>query len=130
MQSCSVLRVWQRSLDLGDRVYALVQRFPNYELYGMTNQLRRAVNSVHANIAEGSARATPVDYARFLNHAQGSLAEVCSFLHFAVRREYVTQQQIAPLVSEAESLGASLERLRQKVLLNGKRSEPPGAHRQ
>ena len=57
---------WQRSDDLVLAVYGASQLFPREELYGLTQQIRRAAVSVAANIAEGSGRRTLRDYLRFL----------------------------------------------------------------
>jgi four helix bundle protein len=83
------LVVWQKAMDLAVEVHRIAQRFPNYELYALSSQLRRAAVSVPANIAEGNARATPRDYAQFLAIARGSLAETETLLALAVRLEYI-----------------------------------------
>src|SRR5579863_3025337 len=75
MQRFTELKVWQRSHALVLQVYRLTKSFPPDERYGLTSQLRRAVLSVSTNIAEGSKRQTNTEYARFLNIAEGSLAE-------------------------------------------------------
>jgi four helix bundle protein len=75
MQRFTELRVWQRSHALALEVYRLTQGFPREERFGLTSQLRRAVASVPTNIAEGSKRRSNIEYARFLNIAEGSLAE-------------------------------------------------------
>ncbi len=75
MQRFTELRVWQRSHALVLNVYRLTESFPQQERYGLTAQLRRAALSVPTNIAEGSKRLTSLEYARFLNIAEGSLAE-------------------------------------------------------
>lgn len=50
--------------------------FPDEERFGVTSQLRRAASSVPTTIADGSKRSTRKDYARFLNIAEGSAAEL------------------------------------------------------
>jgi four helix bundle protein len=47
------LIVWQKGMDLVEVVYKATGQFPKEELYGLTNQLRRAVISIPSNIAEG-----------------------------------------------------------------------------
>src|ERR1700733_7466309 len=75
MKRFTDLMVWQRSHALVLQVYRLTKTFPSDERFGLTSQLRRAVLSVPTNIAEGSKRLTNPEYARFLNIAEGSLAE-------------------------------------------------------
>lgn len=70
------LRVWQAAMDLVEKIYRLTQPFPNHEVYGLTNQLRRAAVSIPSNIAEGHARAHTKEYLNFLSVTQGSLAEL------------------------------------------------------
>ena len=50
------LEVWKKAMGLVTDIYKITQTFPKEELYGMTNQLRRASVSVPANIAEGWGR--------------------------------------------------------------------------
>jgi four helix bundle protein len=75
MQRFTDLKVWQRSHALVLRIYQLTAGFPAEERFGLGVQLRRAALSVPTNIAEGSKRQGSQEYARFLNIAEGSLAE-------------------------------------------------------
>ena len=53
MQDFRKLQVWHRSHDLTLRLYELTSQFPREEVYGLTNQIRRACASIPTNIAEG-----------------------------------------------------------------------------
>jgi len=75
MQRFTELAVWQRSHSFVLDVYRLTLNFPQEEKFGLISQLRRAALSVPTNIAEGSKRVGRVEYARFLNIAEGSVAE-------------------------------------------------------
>jgi four helix bundle protein len=75
MQRFTELKVWQRAHALVLEVYRISAGFPAEERFALTSQLRRAVTSVPANIAEGSRRKGQQEYSRFLNIAQGSAAE-------------------------------------------------------
>lgn len=79
------LIVWQKAMDLVEKVYEATKTFPREEVYGITNQLRRAAVSVPSNIAEGQGRRTTADFLRHLGIAYGSLLEVETQLLIAVR---------------------------------------------
>lgn len=75
MQRFTDLAVWRRSHSLLLEIYRLTRDFPYEERFGLLSQIRRAALSVPTNIAEGSKRVSRPDYGRFLNIAEGSLAE-------------------------------------------------------
>ncbi len=66
------------------KCYELTKKFPKEELYGLTNQLRRAAVSVPTNIAEGYGRNTTTNSVRFLHIAEGSLREVDTHVWIAL----------------------------------------------
>ncbi|MFO7682428.1 MAG: four helix bundle protein [Chloroflexota bacterium] len=68
--------MWQKSHQLVLLVYRTTQAFPANEIYGLTNQMRRASVSVPSNIAEGSGRGSDKDFARFVQIAIGSISEL------------------------------------------------------
>jgi four helix bundle protein len=74
------LIVWQKAHALVLSVYKASASFPPHEQYCLRSQLRRAAISVPANIAEGYAKQSKADKARFYNIAQGSLEEVRYYL--------------------------------------------------
>lgn len=66
------LDVWKFSIELVDKIYSLTKTYPKEELFGLTNQLRRASISVTSNIAEGLARTSSNEKCRFLEIARSS----------------------------------------------------------
>ena len=70
------LEAWKEAMSLVKMVYTLTQTFPKDELYGLTNQMRRAAVSIPSNIAEGAARSSRKEFAHFLSIARGSLSEL------------------------------------------------------
>jgi four helix bundle protein len=70
------LIVWQRAMELVQRVYALSRNWPADERFGLTSQIRRAAVSIPSNIAEGNGRQTAGEGVQFLGMAMGSLYEV------------------------------------------------------
>ena len=69
-------KVWQKSHQLTVDIYQATSNFPREELYGLTNQIRRACASIPANIAEGCGRSSEADFSRFLQIAMGSATEL------------------------------------------------------
>ena len=115
------LVAWQRADDLHIRVHKLaIKSFPNFELFALSAQLRKAAYSVPANIAEGFARRHTRDRLNFLNIAEASLAEVDYCLHAAWRLGYITEEMLAELRTELKGVGAPLVGLiRSERLKNG-----------
>ena len=70
------LQVWQSAMDLAETVYKITDKFPKTEIFGITDQMRRAAVSIPSNIAEGRGRSSTKDFVRFLNIAKGSLYEL------------------------------------------------------
>jgi four helix bundle protein len=115
LESYRDLKVWQKAVDLVVACYDLGKTFPKDEIYGLTSQLRRAVVSVPANIAEGYGRGSRKEYLQFLTVAQGSLKEVETHLIIAQRLEYVTQAQLTTVLTRTEELGKMLGALIRKL---------------
>ena len=105
------LRVWQRSTDLVAAVYRLTRCFPREELYGLTNQLRRAAVSVASNIAEGQGRTSSKEFHHFLGQARGSLLELETQLVIAVKLGFADQGHVDVLLEESGAVHGMLNRL-------------------
>ena len=115
MQNFRDLKVWQRSHQFALQIYRMTSRFPAHEQYGVTSQLRRAASSVPTNLAEGSKRRQPRDYARFINIAESSLAETEYLLILSQDLGYL-QVDPAPLFAEIVEISRMLHGLHTKVL--------------
>jgi len=83
------LEVWKKSIDLVGNIYNITDSFPNKEIYGLTNQIRRAAVSIPSNIAEGAARNSKKEFIQFLYFALGSLAELETQIIIANKLEYI-----------------------------------------
>ena len=118
MQRFTDLRVWRRSHAFVLGVYRLTARFPAAERFGIQSQLRRAATSVPANIAEGSKREARLEYAHFLNIAEGSLAEAEYLLVLSRDLGYAEQSLADELRIEADTIGSMLSALRAAVRKN------------
>jgi four helix bundle protein len=83
------LIAWQKAMALVKNVYEATRDWPSVEQFGLTSQVRRAVVSVPANIAEGQGRYGSRELLHHLSVAHGSLCEVETLMLIAVDLEYL-----------------------------------------
>src|SRR5262249_41426602 len=76
MRNYRELQVWNKAHNLTLELYRVSRGFPREEIYGVTNQLRRAAASIGADLAEGCGRRTSNELARFVRIALGSASEL------------------------------------------------------
>jgi four helix bundle protein len=105
------LRVWQDAMKFAIDVYKTTAQFPRYELYGLAQQLRRAVVSVPSNIAEGKGHRSDREFGNFLLHARGSLLEVQTQIMIAQELEYISCEECGRLLASSDGIGRSLNSL-------------------
>ena len=74
------LIVWEKAHQWVLEIYRFTDSFPRRGQFGLVSQLRRAVISIPANIAEGFKKRGNPDKARFYNIAQGSIEECRYYL--------------------------------------------------
>lgn len=103
-------------MDLTTEVYRITKQFPKEELYGLTNQIRRATVSIPSNIAEGNARFSTKEYMRFLSIARGSVAEVETQLLIGVELSYVSKEDIEATLSLLNEIERMLNSMMTKLI--------------
>ena len=106
------LRVWQLAIELSEKVHDLTAFFPKDELYIMTQQMKRAADSVSLNIAEGSTGQSNDEFKRFLGYAIRSGIEVVSCLYLARKRKYIDEAQFNDLYHFLDTLIKMIQSLR------------------
>jgi four helix bundle protein len=99
---------------LGGGLPAFTQ-VPREENFRLTSQICRAVVSVPANIAEGQARSSKREFARFLSIAKGSLMETETFLMIAMRLGYLSQTDSAAASTLITQISKMVTSLRAKM---------------
>lgn len=72
-------------------VYKITEQFPPAEKYCAVSQIKRAVTSIGANVAEGNGQLYPSKEINFLNNAIGSLSETRYWLLFAMDMGYICE---------------------------------------
>ena len=109
------LIVWQKAMDLVVNVYRATENFPKAEVYGLTSQIRRAVTSIPANIAEGQGRRLTKEFLYFLANARGSLWELDTHLESAARLGFLSLEVHEELRSQLDEVGRILNGLMRSV---------------
>ncbi len=102
------LEVWKKSMLLTNKIYDCTQTFPKEEMFGLSNQMRRAAVSIPSNVAEGSIRGTKPEFSRFINISRGSLAELETQIIISYDRKYITQKIYDELILLAETISKML----------------------
>jgi len=110
-QSYQDLIAWRKAMELVTEIYRATKGFPRDELYGLTNQLRRAAVSVPSNIAEGQAHFSQKEFRHFLSHARGSLVEIETQVIIAQNLGYLHENDSRVLLTRAGELGRILNGL-------------------
>ena len=93
MRTHKDLDVWKASMEMVTKMYVVTGNFPKTEMYGLTNQMRRAAVSVPSNIAEGAGRNSSKEFLQFLYYAIGSLSELETQLIIAHNLKYIENDQ-------------------------------------
>ena len=105
------LRVWQEAMKLAGQIYKSTASFPKHEIYGLSQQMRRAAVSVPSNIAEGKGHHSNKEFAHFLFHARGSLLELQTQLMIAEELQYLSKPEAVRILALAEAVGRALSGL-------------------
>ena len=85
-------KVWQDAVEYSTKIYQQTDKMPWFEKKGLCDQLQRAAVSISSNIAEGAAKPSDADFARFLDTALGSAYEVETQLLIAYKIGYIKNE--------------------------------------
>ncbi len=110
------LRVYKAARQLVKDVYVIVSKLPAIENFALSSQIRRAVVSVKANLAEGSGRSHAKDKAHFIDMAYGSLMEVYSEIETAADLSYITEEELKNIKLQIIDISKMLSGLRTSIL--------------
>jgi len=102
------LRVFKLADEMVLSIYRATLSLPRSEQFGLTAQIRRAAVSVAANIVEGSARSSHLEYCRYLDIAYGSARELEYEISVCRRLGYLDEQPGIALQRECERVSKSI----------------------
>jgi four helix bundle protein len=115
IESYKELHVWQRAIELSIAIYKLTAGFPREEIYGLSNQVRRASVSIPSNIAEGYGRGSRGEYKQFLCIARGSNLELQTQLVIARELKYGCGDAIDHVEKLSAEVGKMLTTMLKKL---------------
>lgn len=108
-------KVWQDAVAYATQIYKVTSEMPWFEKKGLCDQLQRAAVSISSNIAEGAAKPTDADLARFLDTALGSAYEVETQLLISKNIGYINKELYQSLLKELVAIEKQLTAFINKV---------------
>lgn len=111
MNNYKELKIWQKSMDLVEKVYKITSNFPIEEKFGLISQIQRCAVSIPSNIAEGAGRNSNKEFRNFLGIANGSTNELNTQLLLSIRIGYVKEEdldEIINLITEIQKMNFTL----------------------
>jgi len=113
MNKFEELLIWQKAMDLVEKIYLIVSELPSDERFRLASQIKRCSISIPSNIAEGAGRNSKKEFIRFLSIANGSSTELQTQLLLCVRLKLISQEKIKPiidLINEIQKMNRSLQK--------------------
>ncbi len=87
------LDIWNKGIELVKEVYAIAEKLPKEENYGLASQMRRSAISVPSNVAEGFRRYHNKEFRQFLYIALGSCAELETQITITKELNYIKDKK-------------------------------------
>ena len=109
------LIIWQNAMNFGEEVVTMADKFPKKEMFNLSSQIRRAVDSIALNISEGSIGQSVPEFRKFMGYSIRSLAEVVTCLHKAKRRKYITEKEFEKYYDDSFNLMNMMVAFKKKI---------------
>ncbi len=104
MHKLEDLKIWNKAMEVDEKVYLLTANFPKEEKFGLISQLRRSAVSIPSNIAEGAGRNTNGEFKYFLGIANGSSYELFTQLLLSIKLKHSSDATVKPILSKVVEL--------------------------
>ena len=108
------LDAWREGIEIAMLIYDATDRFPRYELFGLSSQMRRAAVSIPTNVAEGQCK-SPKEFLHYISHSRGSRHELMTLTIIAQRRGYSSSELFERITERMDHEGKLLFGLRRSV---------------
>src|SRR5690625_790262 len=114
------LNVYKNIIDFRIRVQQVISLFPSDEKYDAVRQIKRATDSIGANVAEGSGRSSNLDQSHFTNMSYDSALEVVYHLTIAHELGYINKDDYISLRKDIDKISNKLNALYKYQINNEK----------
>ena len=111
-ESFTDLIAWKEGHALVLLIYNVTERFPKEEVFGLTNQIRRAAVSITSNIAEGFSRVGVDDKKKSYAIALGSLTEVQNQILVGRDLRYISSSEFSKIAQQTVTVSKLINGLR------------------
>lgn len=98
------LDIYQLSLEIGEEVWKLVQKWDHFPKRTVGEQFVDAADSISANIAEGYGRYFYKERKTFCYYSRGSLMETKNWAAKSLNRTLITQSEYEALLGKLQHL--------------------------
>lgn len=109
--------IWEKAMGISVKIFELTEGLPRKEDWGLTSQIRRASNSIGANIAEGFGRKHTKEKIKFYIYARGSANETIHHLIYGLNVGYFAKKSVDDMIEELNDLVYQINKII-KVLNN------------
>lgn len=110
------LRAYQIASDLAEECRKIADSLPEIEKYILSDQLRRSVSKIPAQVGEGNGQLYKKEEIRFYSIALGSLSETQAHLELCLRSKYIEEEKFKELDNKAMQIKALVITYIQKLI--------------
>jgi four helix bundle protein len=108
MKTHKDLEVYKNAIDFVTNIYEITKSFPNSEMFGLVNQIRRSAVSIPSNISEGAARNHDKEFIQFLYVSLGSVSEIDTQLIISKNIGFITENIFVNLEKKLDLIKVEL----------------------
>jgi four helix bundle protein len=101
-------RVYQQSMEIGEKVWSIVQQWDWFAKDTVGKQLVKAVDSVASNLSEGFGRYHHRETINFSYYSRGSLFETKTWLDKSYSRKLISEEDYNYFSKEIKDIGVKL----------------------
>lgn len=115
MHNFKKLEIWIKSMHIVTEIYQITNTFPGNERFGLVSQMQRSAVSIPTNIAEGSAKTSNKDFARFLEISIGSSFELETELIVSYNLKYIDTVVYEDLINKISEIQKMINGFKYKL---------------